>query len=364
MAFDQLGAQLGDGVGFGIALLFGAGLAVFVGHGDVESRHAQAAPIVMEWVESGEARLAIGREHGLEALVDEGEDRGAGAEVGGDRQKAVGVLGAEGVARLHIGADVGAPEAIDRLLRVADQEERARPDLEAGPIVIAIDRLATQPPEDFGLQGIGVLKLVDEDMGETLSQRLAHGVVVAQQVARGENQIVEIELGAGALVVAIALQDRSRFVDQRGQGMAGDGLHQRDPSVATGGVVGLGGVVQPVAIGLGETDLFGRSGPFALPAVGGESAGLGAKIWVGPRGQEPNEARGRRGIGTVRHGGRHFGQPLDDRHCFRLGRRRAIHEVREIRRGLPERREVAAKWRDGRGRERGATADVLGDLMD
>ena len=74
----------------------------------------------MERVESGEARLAIGREHGLEALVDEGEDRGAGAEIGGDRQKAAGVLGAEGVARLHIGADVGAPEAIDRLLRVAD----------------------------------------------------------------------------------------------------------------------------------------------------------------------------------------------------------------------------------------------------
>jgi hypothetical protein len=96
--------------------------------------------------------------------------------------------------------------------------------LEPGPVVIAIDRLATQPPEDFGLQGIGVLELVDEDMGETLPQRPAHGVMVAQQVARGENQIVEIELGAGALVVAIALQDRTRFVDQRRQGMAGGGL--------------------------------------------------------------------------------------------------------------------------------------------
>ena len=60
----------------------------------------------------------------------EDEDRGAGAEIGGDRQQAAGILGPEGVARLHIGADIGASEAIDHLLRVADQEERARPDAE------------------------------------------------------------------------------------------------------------------------------------------------------------------------------------------------------------------------------------------
>ena len=91
---------------------------------------------------------------------------------------------------------------------------------------MVIDRLATQPPEDFCLQGISVLKLVDEDMGETLSQSLAHGVMVAEQVASSKNQIVEVEVGAGALVVAVALQDRTRFVDQRGQGMTGDGLRQ------------------------------------------------------------------------------------------------------------------------------------------
>jgi hypothetical protein len=165
-------------------------------------------------------------------------------------------------------------------------------------------------------------------------------------------------------VVAIALQDRTRLVDQRRQGMAGGGLRKRDPGVAAGGVVGLGGVVQPVAVGLGETGLLGCGGPFALLAVGGEGAGLGAKVRVGPRGQELDEARRRRGIGAVRQGGRHFGQPLDDRHRFRLGRRRAIHEAREIRRGLPERRQVAVKRRDGPGRERGAAAQILGDLVD
>ena len=63
------------------------------------------------------------------------------------------VLGAEGVARLHIGADIGAAEAIDRLLGVADQEERARPDSELGPVVVAHrPAVAAQPPEDLGLQ--------------------------------------------------------------------------------------------------------------------------------------------------------------------------------------------------------------------
>ena len=132
------------------------------------------------------------------------------------------------------------------------------------------------------MQRIGVLELVDKDMGETLPQRPAHGIMVAQQVARGENQIVEIELGVGALVIAIALQDRTCFVDQRRQGMAGGGLRQRDPGVAAGGIVGLGGVGQPVAVGLGETSLLGRGGPFALLAVGGEGPGLGAKVRVGP----------------------------------------------------------------------------------
>jgi hypothetical protein len=134
------GAEIGDGVGFGVTLLLGAGLAVFVGHGDVEGRHAQAAAIAMERVERSEARLPIGRERDLESLVDEGEDQGAGAEIGGDRQEAAGVLVAEGIARLHIGADIGSPEAIDRLLGVADQEERARSNAEPGPVFLAIDR--------------------------------------------------------------------------------------------------------------------------------------------------------------------------------------------------------------------------------
>ena len=63
------------------------------------------------------------------------------------------------------------------------------------------------------MQGIGVLELVDEDMGEALAQRAPDIAIVAQQIALGEDQIVKIELGARALMVAVALQDRARHVD-------------------------------------------------------------------------------------------------------------------------------------------------------
>ena len=67
--------------------------------------------------------------------------------------------------------------------------------------------------------------------------------------------------------------------------MAGGRLHERDPGVAAGGVMGFCGVVQSITVSLGKTSLLGRGGPFALLAVGGEGAGLGAKVRVRTRGQ-------------------------------------------------------------------------------
>ena len=61
--------------------------------------------------------------------------------------------------------------------------------------------------------------LIDKDMGEALSQRVPLIVTVAQQVARGEVEVVEVELGARALMVAIAMQDQTRFLDQRRQNL-------------------------------------------------------------------------------------------------------------------------------------------------
>jgi hypothetical protein len=59
MAADQPGTQLSHRIGFGIALLFGAGFAVLVGDGDVDRGDADAAAIVMEGIECGEAGLSV-----------------------------------------------------------------------------------------------------------------------------------------------------------------------------------------------------------------------------------------------------------------------------------------------------------------
>ena len=66
--------------------------------------------------------------------------------------------------------DVGAAEAIDRLLGVADQEQRAGPDLERGPIV-AVRQPAGSPHRRQKIsvcKRVGVLELVDQDMREAL----------------------------------------------------------------------------------------------------------------------------------------------------------------------------------------------------
>src|SRR3546814_7074307 len=83
-------------------------------------------------------------------------------------QDAVRVLRKIGIARPDIGADIGAAEAIDRLLGITDEEERAGTDREGAP-VCARDpgrRLAAEAPEDFRLKRVCILELIDKDVGE------------------------------------------------------------------------------------------------------------------------------------------------------------------------------------------------------
>lgn len=102
-------------------MLFGRGLAVFVGHSNIESRNAKGlAAIGVKGIERRKAGLAIARKQRLEALVHIGQDRRAGTEIGGDRQDAVRVLRKISIARPDIGADIGATEPIDRLLGITD----------------------------------------------------------------------------------------------------------------------------------------------------------------------------------------------------------------------------------------------------
>ncbi len=78
-------------------------------------------------------------------------------------------------------ADVRVPEAVDRLELVADEEDVGR----AGPTAQEID--------DVALQAIGVLELVDHDRPEAQLLRLADRVVFAQELAREQLQVLEVE---------------------------------------------------------------------------------------------------------------------------------------------------------------------------
>lgn len=116
----------------------------------------------------------------------EDEDRGAGAEIGGDRQQAAGILGPEGVARLHIGADIGASEAIDHLLRVADQEERARPDAE-GLVVSAHGSSSDCNPALFSVSFSAIHKRSEVDHA-----RRSRRVLVQLNRGEGRHQLARI----------------------------------------------------------------------------------------------------------------------------------------------------------------------------
>ena len=112
-------------------------------------------------------------------------------------------------------------------------------------------RLSAEPPEYPRLQGIGILELVHQDAGEARGEGAAHVVVIAQQIARSKDQVVEIEERRRSLVVAKAIDDRLHERDRRGQHMRGDGLVHRRPGGAPPGIVRAGQVVQPITIGLG-----------------------------------------------------------------------------------------------------------------
>ena len=128
--------------------------------------------------------------------------------------------------RLDVGGHVCAAETIDRLLGVADQKESTWPDLKLGPVVArrAGRRLPTKPPEDFGLERVGVLELIDKDMREPCGKGGTHRIMVAQQVASGENQIIKVKESGGALVVAKAFDHGLNELDDLSQNARCDGL--------------------------------------------------------------------------------------------------------------------------------------------
>ena len=83
------------------------------------------------------------------------------------------------VGRFEVGVDVGAAEGVDRLLRVADEDERRA-------------AVAEGAAHDVPLDGVGVLELVDEHDAVALSQALGRGLAAGalERVVEAGEQVV------------------------------------------------------------------------------------------------------------------------------------------------------------------------------
>ena len=113
-----------------------------------------------------------------EEVVDHLEHLGPRAVVLGQRQHA-----ARGFAPLAEDLDIRMPEPVDRLELVADEEQVFRGE--------QVDELALQP--------VRVLELVDEDGAEAPALALADRRLVAQEVARRQLEVLEVERRLGRL---------------------------------------------------------------------------------------------------------------------------------------------------------------------
>ena len=98
----------------------------------------------------------------------------------------------EALLHLLIESHIGAPEPVDRLLRIADQKELAGDWAGSAPVCLA-GIVRREQEEYFGLQGVGVLEFVDEKVAEALLQLAAHAGISAYEISRLDKKIEKIE---------------------------------------------------------------------------------------------------------------------------------------------------------------------------
>ncbi len=127
--------------------------------------------------------------------------------------------------------DVGAAEAIDRLLGVAHDKQFAGEWAHAMPIGLGAIGGGEQQ-QDFRLQRIGILELVDEDMADALLQLGTHGGAVAHEIARDQQQVDEVEHPGALLGVFVVADDRPQLVAQKRREVGAGGVAKaRKPCV-------------------------------------------------------------------------------------------------------------------------------------
>ena len=226
-------------------------------------------------VARGRKRLELVAEVGAEQVVDDREHLRPGPIVHRQRQHALSGLRAPLAEDLH----VCVTEAVDRLELVADEEE------------LVTGRPAGEQVDQLALEPVRVLELVDHDRPEAQLLALADRLVVAQEIARAQLQILEVERGLAVLALLIRSGKAvEQFLQQiavgRGELVERRLLHELARLFVRGGALTaqaeVAKIEDPVGAGVGVEIRDGLPGRLALRVAGsfvvGEAAGGFAKL--------------------------------------------------------------------------------------
>ncbi len=165
--------------------------------GDLRTEHVDRAVAQQvgsaTGVEGAERRLHVGivGDDAAEHVVDEVDDGGRRAEVGGEDH----LVGADLLGRTQILGDVGAAEPVDRLFRVADDEQPAGFGDELSPVGVVrrIVGARRQPDRDLELDRVGVLELVEHDALVAGVEQPPDVGALGHETAGEHEQVVELE---------------------------------------------------------------------------------------------------------------------------------------------------------------------------
>ncbi len=254
------------------ALLLERGLgdavpAVGPGHREGDHRRLRpAAHAVALQVDRLRLHALLGDHRLPEGLVEEDVDAGHRAE-----RAAKGDHGAAGlddaVREPLVEPQIRATEAVDRLLRVADEEERPGRRRGLRPLG-GLLRLAGQAPGDLHLHDVGVLHLVDEDMGEPGTQRAPRLGMVSQEGPRSQEQLEVVDGRALAHHPLVLLDQRAERLLELGSQLGPRALRPLpqllSDRIAVGGhVLAIVGAEGPVVHVLVEPGLAAEHPPQA-----------------------------------------------------------------------------------------------------
>ena len=183
-------------------------VAIGPGHRQSDDRRPprDVGPPGLERNVGGLASIRAGVHDRCEGRIDEGLQRWEAAEACVEVEEFR--AGCEqSLFHLLVDSDVRTAEAVDRLLGIADQEQLSRNGTDIAPVGLA-RIIGGEQQEDLGLEWIGILELVDEEVGKALLQLGANAAVVSNEVARLDQEIEEIEAAGASLQFFIGADRR------------------------------------------------------------------------------------------------------------------------------------------------------------